>query len=394
MSLPDLLDNEPIHLDNVTNFGSFIEVPQIFINATDGGQDFMVSNIRAIQRELLEKIMNVMIHIPAANYTALVEIWQKLIDIVATLDTRTEEMQEILEFLAMITQNAKDLEMEDDYVDSMNVGLSFDVIRNYQNDPNTDLLINYEPTVWNGAQLYSQLNPQQQIQARAETNDTEMNRFLYCMKYFERVLAYEPGYVFNRTIRQTNLALSYLTIVICSRPVIGKCDNSLKANYLGYMIDTLVRGRVLQAWLSQPSSKALINDIIYNYDRNHIMVKLCQLSTPKERATFMIRQLKRVPMLQPLVDVLSYQLYEDLLKTCARQINGKVYYVFDTNFIKNMMQLECFAVFIKMFSDEKFANAFTEKFSNGELLTTETNDIGDFPDVHQATNHAEMPMED
>ena len=86
--------------------------------------------------------------------------------------------------------------------------ISFDAIRQYVNDPVTTLLVSAEPITFNNASFYSQLSSNEAIMtARAECNDTDMNRFHYCLKMFEKTLKFEPGYVYNKTVKLMNLAL-------------------------------------------------------------------------------------------------------------------------------------------------------------------------------------------
>lgn len=352
----DIMDNEPVDQDDpaIALPGNVvIRVPTIYVNASVEGdaRDESIENLRLIDESVLMEIMTVAFDVASATHDRSIEIWKTLVQMLMRFGARsTSSESQVLNFLNYISEFGKDLDVDDDYIDVESRAINFDVQRVYANDPSTGLLIGYTDVP--GALLYSQLaNEESVAAARRANNDTRLNRAYYCLERFERTLKFEPGFVLDKTIKMANLALVHLCLVSASRPLRYMSGNDIKSNMLGYIIDLVIRSRVIQAWQRNESSRRLMADLVRNYDSRHVMVNLCRMTSARDRAKYVLQQFSTIERLQELVKCLSYDEYERLLERTVVEINGQRYYVFDHRFLVSIAALQSFAAMRRVYRD-------------------------------------------
>lgn len=339
----DILDNETVPRTRVHEYGVVINLPLIYVSANeDQYTDESIDNYRVLPFDRLAEIMHVAIKIAGADRDSEMNIWKTLTDLLMRYNDGKRE-EPVLAFLDFISNASHDLQIDDEYTDSTQPCITFDVIRRYENDPSTGLLISSDPDPCDGLQLYSQTNDDERVmRIRKERNDTDMNRFHYCLTAFEKTLRFLPGYVYNRTVKVINLALAHLCLISASHPIEGYSSNDLKSNVLAYIIDVVIRSRVIQAWQRDPASRVLMSDLTKNYDKENVLIALCKLKGPKERAKLLLHEFSKTPECAELCEQLSYESYEQLLEQCRRPINGRDYYTFDNQFLLELLKLNSF----------------------------------------------------
>lgn len=349
--MADILDNDYVTQNEVKNYGVVINIPTIYVNTNENGNDECSQNLRVIKFDDLTELMNISIVISRATHDELINIWETLVEILLKSNKKMENEDDVLTFLTFASTMSKDLNIDDEYIDSTTNSISFDIIRKYINDPQTTLLLSAEQLSWNNAQLYSQLNSNDVTKARIEYNDTDMNRYLYCLMFYEKILKFEQNYVFNNTVRVANLALFYLCLICKSRPIQYLSSNDIKSNILGYIIDVIVRSRVIQAWQKQASSKILLSDMTNNYDEKQLMVAICRLPTAKLRAKYILNQLSKAKNMTEIVKCLSYEAYEELLDKTKQIIQDNEYYVFGNKFLTSAATLQGFEALKSLYTN-------------------------------------------
>lgn len=340
----DILDNETIPRTRVHEYGVVVNLPLIYVSANENEHlDQSIDNYRVLEFDRLAEIMRVAIRIAGASRDEETDIWKTLTDLLMRYNSGRRE-EPVLAFLDFISNASRDLKIDDEYVDSTQSCITFDVIRRYENDPSTGLLISSEPEPYDdGLQLYSQTNDNDlMMKIRKERNDTDMNRFHYCLSAFDKTLRFVPGYVYDRTVKVINLALAHLCLVSASHPIEGFSSNDLKSNILAYIIDVVIRSRVIQAWQRDPASRVLMSDLTRNYDKENVLVALCKLKGPKERAKLLLHEFSKAPECIELCEQLSYESYEQLLEQSRRTIDGRDYYAFDNKFLLELLKLNSF----------------------------------------------------
>lgn len=368
-SKSDILDSEPIAQCDIGKYGVVINIPTLYVAASENGVsdehvDQSTENLRVIPLDRLDTLMRLSLEISHATYDRLIELWEVLVEqliryngAATTKDLNNED--EILRFLSWASRAGRSMDVGDDYVDTTNnVTISFDIIRHYVADEKTGMLKMAIVENWHDGQgniysLYSQLSATADDtieRVRKEKNDTDLMRYHYCLQTYEKILRFERGYVFDRTIRLANLALLYLCLIAASRPIEFLSSNDLKSSYLGYMIDVVVRSRVIGAWQREPAGRIMINDLVHNYDDTVIMVQLCRLTTSRDRVKFMLNRLNDVKQARNAVQALSYESYEELLEQKAKRvINGIAYYVFDAAFLIAIASMQGFNALRSMY---------------------------------------------
>ncbi|ATZ81562.1 GrBNV_gp36-like protein [Drosophila innubila nudivirus] len=341
MNYDSLLDTDSVPTHEVNKHGVVISVPTLYINANEeSGIDRIVSNLRVINYDKLVELMPIAIDINTVSKCMVAEKCNYLVNyLIKRLDT--EDSASFMEFIKFSSRISKDLDIDDDYYDVTTNGLSFDIIRKYINDPYTGVLKMAEPIEYMGYQFYSQIPEDENynntiLNIRQATNDTDFNRIQYHLTHFERTLTFTPGYVYNSTLKLKCLALFYVALYTESKPIEEHCSNDLKGNLLAYILDCVVRSRVIQAWQRDSASQKLTNDIIKNYDTRIHIIKLCQLKTSKERAQHFINLMRQNPELQKFTSHLNFESYMECLRRTSLNIEGDTYYLLGSEFISSI----------------------------------------------------------
>lgn len=352
-----ILDSDPISPNDLASGDVVINVPYLCISADEfnGRDEAIMPNLRAINYDRLTELMNIAVTIPHATDEQQIDLYHNFINIIIQSATQSvDNISHIMDFLNFAAQLGKDIDVDDNYIDINTNGISFDIIRKYITDPITGILMSADPIVHDSnIQLYSQLsNEQDVLEIRKLYNDTDFNRIQYYLTCFEKTLMFRPGFVYSRTVKVTNLALFYLCLLNHSRPIDKLCSNDLKANILSYIIDVILRSRVIQAWQKEASSKKLISDLLKNYDKNNHILNLCQLNSAKMRANYFLNQLSKKPELSEYIDHIKYESYETLIDRFKQVIDGKEYYMLGSQFITDAATMPDIKMFSKIYESQ------------------------------------------
>lgn len=352
-----ILDSDPISPNDLAPGDVVINVPYLCISADEfnGRDEAIMPNLRAINYDRLTELMNIAVTIPHATDEQQIDLYHNFINIIIQSATQSvDNISHIMDFLNFAAQLGKDIDVDDNYIDINTNGISFDIIRKYITDPITGILMSADPIVHDSnIQLYSQLsNEQDVLEIRKLYNDTDFNRIQYYLTCFEKTLMFRSGFVYSRTVKVTNLALFYLCLLNHSRPIDKLCSNDLKANILSYIIDVILRSRVIQAWQKEASSKKLISDLLKNYDKNNHILNLCQLNSAKMRANYFLNQLSKKPELSEYIDHIKYESYETLIDRFKQVIDGKEYYMLGSQFITDAATMPDIKMFSKIYESQ------------------------------------------
>lgn len=337
-------DESAVPLAEVASHGVIIPVPMICVNCNDLQEDQAIKNYRVIRYDLLEELMNKAKHIETASYIDQLEISERFVKDMIDSNKQSKDTEQMLKCVTTFGDLGRSIDVDDTFIDASTEGITFDPIRVYENDK-TGLLVGHTHTTWHGLSFYSQLGDDEPLKARVrqEMNETDLNQMYYMLECFEKSLLFHKTRVCNHTVKLTNLCLFYLTLIDNSRPIENMCDTDLKNNIMGYLIDVVVRSRVITKWRLNPCSKNLILDMVRNYnDQNH-MVMMCKLETPRERAAYILKALSESPETHKAVANLSYSEYEKVLEQSAYTINDSRYYVFKSKFIHDIVATQGFA---------------------------------------------------
>lgn len=130
-----------------------------------------------------------------------------------------------------------------------------------------------------------------------------------------------------------------LALIAHSKPLQGECLNDLKSHYLVFIIDMLVRTRVIEAWQASTCKNALLKDICRNYDKQSLIVQLCALPTARERAQHFLNKAFQ-SQYSNVVEALNYKAYEAILEQHTREIDNEKYYTFTPQFLNALVTME------------------------------------------------------
>lgn len=396
-----LLDDEAIGPNEITEDYVVICVPLIYVSVDEqNGTDEMIPNLRAIQYSKLVDLMQIAIQIPTLPAKEQVELATNLIKRVTDIYTsksKSSQPQSLLRNQINVTQpNTYDRIHEDcsikssssssfeqqyntykkieveaneeegldymkldkvvglmsyilkfyeetsldgDYINIDTQPISFDKIRRYNVNPTNGILMSCDDVrTADGYELYSQIpNVEDHKLIREMTNDTDFNRIQYVLSCLEKFLLFRPGYILNNTVQAINLAYFYSLIYLSSLPIKSNCSNDLKGNVVGYVIDVIVRSRVINYWQRNPNSAKLLSDLTANYHKDHFIVKMCRLNSSRERAKLAISMLSKHS--KQITEQLDYDKYIELLEENAQIIEGKRYYVFTIQSVYSLIRI-------------------------------------------------------
>ncbi|XP_060853419.1 uncharacterized protein LOC132931552 [Rhopalosiphum padi] len=236
------------------------------------------------------------------------------------------------------------LDVDDIFVDISHETISFNTIRHYETDPNTGLLVNtYEQPV-NGYHFYSQIrNEDERLYVKQMTGETDLNQMYYILQKFKESLLFKPNRVCNYTSKLINICVLYLVLESHGIPVRGNYLSYVDTNIISFMIDCIVRSRILSHWKHNPCTKQLISDLITNYNKNNMLVTVCKFETARERAQFLCDQIKQHGNFTKSI---SYSEYEKLIKRFENRIHDQMYYNFDKMFLMSLIELPSFTAII------------------------------------------------
>jgi hypothetical protein len=393
-----LLDDEPIVPSEITSDYVVICVPLIYVNVDErNGIDQMIPNLRAIKYDKLVDLMQIAIQIPTLQTKQQIELASDLIKRVTdiysiktknsntppsppkninttqpttfnrinedctlnknntpstnntykSMDVGVNEeegldymkLDKVVGLMSYILKFYEETNLDGDYVNVDSKAISFDKIRRYHVNPNNGILESCEDvSTADGYELYSQIeNPEDHKRIREMTNDTDFNRIQYVLSCLEQFLLFRPGYILNTTIQVINLAYLYSLIYLSSLPIKSSCSNDLKGNIIGYVIDVILRSRVINHWQRNPNSAKLLSDLTANYNKDHIIVKMCRLDSARERAKLIISLFSKHS--KQLIEQLNYDKYIELLKENAQTIEKEQYYVFNIQTVYSLIKI-------------------------------------------------------
>lgn len=347
-----------VPLAEVASHGVIVPLPLICVNCDDRADDRAIKNYRVIRYDVLEKLMNEAKHIEAAGYLDQLEISERFVKEMIASNKQSAETQRMLSCITMFGDLGRSIDVDDTFVDASTEGITFDPIRKYENDK-TGLLVRHTLTPYAGLSFYSQFGDNSTIKAQVqrEMNETDLNQMYYMLECFEKSLLFDKTRMYNHTVKVTNLCLFYLSLIDNSLPIENMCDSDLKNNILGYLIDVVVRSRVITKWRLNPCSRNLIQDMVRNYDGRNHMVMMCKLETARERADYILKALSKSPETSKAVAGLSYSEYEHVLERSAYTINGEKYFVLKSEFVHGIVATQGFAALNTLNKEsDKFVN--------------------------------------
>lgn len=357
-----LEDNSPVLAAEAFRYGVVITVPTLYINTDDtrSNLDRSAHNLRVIPYDELKKLTQLAIKVYNMNYNAQIELCAEFMQYLINdlNETNASQKDEFLKLMKYAIELGSHFELDREYYDIVNNGICFDVIRQYVNDQQTTLLQSAEATSVNGIRLYSQLDPEDTTtytKIREMTNDTDLNRILYQMNYFENSLLMKSDYLLTKSSQLINIVLFYTSVLTKSRPI-NLAQHHLKSMFIGYMMDLCIRTRLIQMWQITPSCKILLDDLIKNYSESNFLVQLCKKNTASERAKYFIKSLRADKNLQDISTQFNYDNYIKILSDFIIMVEGQSYYNFNTEFLLRVTMDSSFASLTKVLNRSTFGN--------------------------------------
>lgn len=360
MQSDSLLDHEFLEPSELLNQRYVVfNIPKIYVS-TDyyNGTDQSINNLRAIEYvELLEFVQEYkdILTCNTRDCSWMVYfLFTNMQSILNNSNNRTLTDEET--FIFSVLKDISDWivaydKYEHEFVSiNCNTHLTFDVIRKYTVNEETQILLSAEEAPWfcdrlqKHVHFYSQLLPDEILLARKANDDTELNRIHYMLKIYENILLFRPDFTLDSVIRYLAVAAFMLCLCGKSKNIIGFSLNDLIPHYLCYIFDVAIRTRLITAWQKDPRCKELLKDMHVNYDAN--LISSCILiQDPIDRIKNILREIRAMIAQDPKADaittemvrILSIDDYIVFLNKCAIEIDDKMYYEFNAQSFEHLL---------------------------------------------------------
>jgi len=337
-----------------------VTIPWLFVNVDDDRGHRLVDSHNIINYDVFCKLMEYAPRIETGENQAQVNICSELVRKINNTDTGNisdnglgdviKNTEKILDAFALFSKIHSDMDLDDSFVDITYESITFDPIRVYENDPETNLLISAKETTINGISFYSQLgveNEMLKLEIRKQTNEDDLNQMYYTLEKFKESMLFQRTRICNNSSKLFNMCILFLAIQTNSTPISGRYLANLYTNTISYMFDILLRSRIIQYWYKYPCTRQLLADLVKNYSKTNPMVNICKFNNAKDRANFVIKHIRDSKECVLLKNI-SYSFYEKFLNESTMVIAGETFYNFNETYLRNMLQQQSFEFLIGM----------------------------------------------
>jgi len=331
-----------------------VELPWIFVNIDDDKNHEFISSYKVIDFSILQSLMKYAPKIETGDNKEQMDVMADLLAKINTTDDNETGLmtnaKKLLDAFTVIGKIYDDMDVCDNFVDITYEAITFNPIRLYVNDKNTRLLVSAKETVVDGISFYSQLDPNNtdlKLKIREKMNEDDLNQIYYVLEKFRESLLFKPTRICNMSIKILNMCILFLAIDNHSVPLRDKYLKDYYWNLIGYMMDVLIRSRVIQYWHKYPCTQQLLKELTNNYNKLNTMVAICKLTKAKDRAEYIINRIRAGPKGE-LFKADTYNSYINIINKYVFRNGNDVYYNFTQESMQNVLQLQCIELIISM----------------------------------------------
>lgn len=361
--------NHEIPLDMV-----LVDIPSVYTAADERGCDRVVMNRRAVTyNELLSaaQILKGVVQGPSEQMNLSRKLLKMIIE---TMPSAIEPGTAIMSLIDQVIVMIGRLASTTDYQDLTNCGLNFDRIVNCTVDEDKVLVAATPVEYRRGVYFYSQLSDAEQVQAREQMNDTDLNRAYRIIQYAVNMLTFQPGYLGSSFNMIINLVLTLHNLTARSIMIEGRGRCDLRVGFLALAFDMILRSRIVSAWLNTPSARPLMMDIAMTHKADYgvhepnavarfqTYVRLTKLIQFKDSPDTVRKYFDKIITLIEGIGIVKY--LADLKKS-AITFDGRLFYCMDAktfNLILSMLPAN-------MFTTTSWVSSELFEEINGSLLT-------------------------
>lgn len=327
-------DRPEIKMSEITDDSVLIDLGRFYYRSNDAFEETeTLSNLRVIKYSDLENLMKYASHIEyGKTYSSQKDVINILLPEINKFNDTANNDSSYMYLIEIMHTFILKFEIVDEY-DALNtIGISFDNTRQYICDPKTNLLESATDTEIDGKHFYCQFDEKEIPEIRRKLNDTDYNRFQYILKMFSKTLAFEHTRAYSKISNIMSLVLFHLALLKHSNPLENYSAHDLFTHYLAIMFDILIRSLHFNIWLKNPFCIHYISKL--KKADNDLLLNVCTKKTSRERFNYFITFIDN-----PIIQSISYDIYESLLKKIEISVNGKSYYDFNIKFIMELLSL-------------------------------------------------------
>lgn len=172
--------------------------------------------------------------------------------------------------------------------------------------------------------------------------DCEVSYCVYLVGLYIRFLLMEMPHPYDSPLQIVALVLALAVLSRSAHPLEGWCsEDLLLANYAGFCVDMLTRARFVDRWNSTVGDITIMNvvaDSWSSYKQKSLVGLLSSYKNVKTRIQILLANIETTDGF-PVWDAIDSREYLDLLRSCEKAGDdyGNMYYVFDMDFITNLL---------------------------------------------------------
>lgn len=329
----DTQDKPEIKLSEITDEYVLIDLDRLYYKSNSNFEETKkLSNLRVIKYSNLENLMKIA---PQVEYGKSCDSQKNVLNILITEINKYDNTPDDSSYMVLIEAMHSfivNFEVEEEYDTLDTVGISFDNTRQYICDPKTHLLLNTKDVEIKGKQFYCQFNENEITEIRHMLNDTDYNRYQYILKMFSETLAFKSKRAYSKISNIMSVVLFYLALLRQSNPLENYSAHDLFAHYMGLMFDILIRSLHFNVWFESPFCKHYMSKLKAGQDE--ILLNLCKRLTSRERFNYFVSNIDN-----PIIRSISFDEYENILKSIEVNVHGDIYYNFGITYITNLLTL-------------------------------------------------------
>lgn len=365
LDLNDIGDNPEIDFNDIAGLKEphiLISLPRIYVSADKNGIDEGTQNFRSIPESIIPSLWVMCSNIEFSNVDEQTAICKELIKQLTATCKENKNIESIMPYISKIqeiVESAKTFDVDDLYINTNCSSVTFDPIRIFENDEITGLLKNMVPIqVMNNISFYSELlDPSHEMLIRAQCNDTDINRFYYILLEFEKTILFHPTRILNSTSKMINIILFFILLCSHSRPVSDRCANDLIVNLFVYILDLIVRSRLITAWHRYEETRTLLRDFCKNYSKDNLSVMINQYDDEETRANIVLSKIVNLYVSRGgdpnKCSFVKFAEYKQILNEHILIIDNKNYFDFGVNFLTKLLSSNMFTMLNEILNDSK-----------------------------------------
>jgi hypothetical protein len=286
------------------------------------------------------------------------EFYTSLIENMNTLDIENAEL--LIQIIRCVFKIAPEISMDESYVDLDERTLNFDKIMKYEVDE-LGLVTASNVASHGGFEFYSQIEPEKQASVRMQMQDSDHVRCQVVINYVIQTLLFTPGYRKYTTATLIQYIAPMFMLLTQGELCRGDTPQTLSYNYVGYIIDLVVRSRTITYW-QKYYIKDLQNYVKSKNGDSHL--EFFAETDPKTRAQKLLNRMSK--QYSALKQINFDEIYSIVNEHKIETIYGQ-FYNYPPTYMNDIQKSESLLAFAQFIMSKESKAQLQNEINNSEL---------------------------